>query len=173
MIAQQPILLKKINMKTLYRSIKASDNIALASIIRSGIEAFNLPTVGTAHSDPTTDHLFQLFSTPNSYYIVLEIAGEVMGGCGIYPTNGLPNKHAELVRFFLDKKAQGFGYGKILIQQCEELAKQFGYTHLYLESFPEMEAAIHLYELYNFKRIEKQLGNSGHFSCNVYMLKEL
>jgi putative acetyltransferase len=96
-----------------------------------------------------------------------------MGGCGIYPTNGLPNKHAELVRFFLDKKAQGNGYGKILIQQCEELAKQFGYTHLYLESFPEMEAAIHLYELYNFKRIEKQLGNSGHFSCNVYMLKEL
>ena len=160
-------------MKNLYRSIKASDNITLAKIIRSGIEAFNLPTVGTAHSDPTTDHLFQLFSTPNSYYIVLEIDDEIMGGCGIYPTNGLPKKYLELVRFFLDKKAQGYGYGKILIQQCEELAKQFGYTHLYLESFPEMEAAIHLYEKFNFKRIEKPLGNSGHYSCNVYMLKQL
>jgi putative acetyltransferase len=160
-------------MNTLYRSIKPSDNIALAKIIRSGIEAFNLPTVGTAHSDPTTDHLFQLFSTPNSYYIVLEIAGEVMGGCGIYPTNGLPNKHAELVRFFLDKKAQGNGYGKILMQKCEELAKQFGYTHLYLESFPEMEAAIHLYKKFNYKLLENPLGNTGHYSCNVYMLKEL
>jgi putative acetyltransferase len=173
MIAQQPILLIKINMNTLYRSIKTSDNIALANIIRSGIEAFNLPTLGTAHSDPTTDQLFQLFTIPNSYYIVLEIDGEVMGGCGIYPTEGLPYKHAELVRFFLTKKVQGKGFGKILIQKCEELAKRFGYTHLYLESFPEMEAAIHLYEKFNFIRLENPIGNSGHFSCNVYMLKLL
>ena len=164
---------KNLNMNALYRNIKPSDNIALANIIRNGIETFNLPTIGTAHSDPTTDYLFQLFTAPNSYYVVLELDGEIMGGCGIYPTEGLPDKYAELVRFFLNKKAQGFGYGKILLQKCEELAKQFGYTHLYLESFPEMKAAIHLYEKFNFLNLDKPLGNTGHFSCNVYMLKVL
>ncbi|MFZ4796912.1 MAG: GNAT family N-acetyltransferase [Bacteroidia bacterium] len=156
-----------------YRSIKIEDNKILASIIRSSIEALNLPTDGTAHSDPTTDDLYQLFTKENSGYIVLEIDGEVMGGCGVYPSNGLPNQHAELVRFFLDEQVRGKGFGKILMQKCEELAKQFGYTHLYLESFPDMEAAVHLYEKFNYTRLQNPLGNTGHFSCNVYMLKEL
>ncbi|MCF8428899.1 MAG: GNAT family N-acetyltransferase [Bacteroidia bacterium] len=161
------------NQNISYRSIKIEDNKILASIIRSGIEAFNLPTVGTAHSDPTTDDLFLLFTKENSGYIVLEIDGKVMGGCGVYPSNGLPNQHAELVRFFLDEQVRGKGFGKILMQKCEELAKQFGYTNLYLESFPDMEAAVHLYEKFNYVRLENPLGNTGHFSCNVYMLKVL
>jgi putative acetyltransferase len=161
------------NQNISYRSIKIEDNKILASIIRSGIEAFNLPTVGTAHSDPTTDDLFLLFTKENSGYIVLEIDGKVMGGCGVYPSNGLPNQHAELVRFFLDEQVRGKGFGKILMQKCEELAKQFGYTNLYLESFPDMEAAVHLYEKFNYVRLQNPLGNTGHFSCNVYMLKEL
>lgn len=161
------------NKEIVYRSIKDEDNKILASIIRSSIEALNLPTVGTAHSDPTTDDLYLLFTKENSGYIVLEINGEVMGGCGVYPSNGLPNQHAELVRFFLDEQVRGKGFGKILMQKSEELAKQFGYTHLYLESFPDMEAAVHLYEKFNYQRLQSPLGNTGHFSCNVYMLKEL
>jgi len=161
------------NKNIVYRNIKPEDNKILASIIRSSIEALSLPTAGTAHSDPTTDDLFLLFTKENSGYIVLEIDGKVMGGCGVYPSNGLPNQHAELVRFFLDEQVRGKGFGKILMQKCEELAKQFGYTHLYLESFPDMEAAVHLYEKFNYQRLQNPLGNTGHFSCNVYMLKEL
>lgn len=161
------------NNNIIYRSIKLEDNKILTSIIRSSIEALSLPTDGTAHSDPTTDDLYLLFTKENSGYIVLEIDGKVMGGCGVYPSNGLPNQHAELVRFFLDEQVRGKGFGKILMQKCEELAKQFGYSHLYLESFPDMEAAVHLYEKFNYQRLQNPLGNTGHFSCNVYMLKVL
>ena len=157
----------------IFRPIQAQDNAALAAIIRAGIESLNLPTEGTAHSDPTTDQLFQLFQTPRSYYFVAEEAGVVMGGCGIYPTTGLPENHAELVRFFLDPNVRGKGIGKYLMEQCEKKALELGYTHLYLESFPDMKAAIHLYETYHYQRLTKSLGNSGHFSCNVWMLKQL
>jgi putative acetyltransferase len=160
-------------IKVQIRALDKSDNAALASIIRSSIEALNLPTEGTAHSDPTTDDLAKLFTKEKSRYFVVEQNGQVLGGCGIYPSLGLPDKHAELVRFFLDPKVRGLGYGKLLMKKCEEAALQFGYTHLYLESFPEMEAAIHLYESFGYKKLTAPLGNTGHFACNVWMLKAL
>ena len=156
-----------------FRSIRPSDNFILARIIRENIEALGLPTAGTAHSDPTTDNLFNLFQTPGSAYLVLEVNDKAVGGCGIYPSNGLPARYAELVRFFLSPEIQGNGFGNVLMEKCEELAKEKGYTHLYLESFPEMEAAVHLYEKFGYQRLDKALGNTGHFSCNVWMLKEL
>jgi len=156
-----------------YRNIQQSDNAILAAIIRDGIEALGLPSEGTAHSDPTTDNLFGLFATPLSHYIVVEINDAIAGGCGIYPSTGLPEKYAELVRFFLDEHARGLGIGKHLMKQCELIARGLGYSHLYLESFPEMKAAIHLYKSAGYKVLDAPLGNTGHFACNVWMLKEL
>lgn len=156
-----------------YRKIKSTDNAALAQIIRSSIEDLKLPTEGTAHSDPSTDNLSGLFQHPLSDYVVVEQDHQIMGGCGIYPSPGLPEAHAELVRFFLHPHARGKGIGKELMQQCEALARLLGYTHLYLESFPDMEAAIHLYEKFGYTRLHAPLGNTGHFSCNVWMLKAL
>lgn len=160
-------------MHVTYRNITPNDNVALAKIIRQSIEALHLPTEGTAHSDPTTDNLFQLFQTPASTYIVAEMNDIPVGGCGIFPSNGLPSKHAELVRFFLAPEARGLGIGKELMKQCEAIASEMGYTHLYLESFPDMEAAIHLYEKFGYIRLNNPLGNTGHFACNVWMLKAL
>jgi putative acetyltransferase len=153
------------------RPIQPSDNLALASIIRESIESLGLPTEGTAHSDPTTDDLFKLFQCEKSYYWVLEIEQEVVGGCGIYPTYGLPNGCCELVRFFLKEKVRGKGYGKILMQKSEETAIHFGFSSIYLESFPDMKAAIALYEKYNYQYLSNSLGETGHHACNVWMLK--
>ena len=155
------------------RPIQPSDNLALAKIIRESIESLGLPTEGTAHSDPSTDDLFKLFKCEKSYYWVLEIDQEVVGGCGIYPTNGLPNGCCELVRFFLKEKVRGKGYGKILMQKSEETAIQFGFKSIYLESFPDMKAAIALYEKYAYQYLSNSLGNTGHHACNVWMLKTL
>ena len=52
-------------------------------------------------------------------------------------------------------------------------AKEFGYTHIYLESLPHFSKAISMYEESGFITIDKQLGNSGHSSCNVWMLKKI
>lgn len=160
-------------MPIIYRNILPKDSTILAGIIRSSIESLGLPTEGTAHSDPTTDNLFQLFSNPRSQYLVAELNGVVVGGCGIFPSTGLPETYAELVRFFLKEEARGIGIGKSLMEQCETIARNFGYTHLYLESFPSMEAAIHLYVKAGYKKLNQPLGNTGHFSCNVWMEKEM
>ncbi|MDZ4668489.1 MAG: GNAT family N-acetyltransferase [bacterium] len=161
------------DLEIVLRPIELADNSLLAKIIRAGIVTLGLPTEGTAHSDSTTDDLFALFKKPGAYYFVVELQGEVLGGCGVYPSNGLPEGYAELVRFFLDPKVRGKGVGKLLMQQCEQKALELGYRYLYLESFPEMETAVYLYQLYGFKTLAAPLGNTGHFACNVWMEKQI
>lgn len=155
------------------RPIQLSDNVPLAAIIRSSIEELGLPTEGTAHSDPTTYNLYQLFQKPKSYYWVAEKEGVVLGGCGIYPSNGLPDGCGELVRFFLAPSARKQGLGRLLMQKSIDTAMQLGYTTCYLESFPDMKDAIRMYEKSGFDYLNAPLGNTGHFSCNVWMLKKL
>jgi putative acetyltransferase len=152
------------------RHILQQDNAALAFAIRHNIELLNLPTQGTAHSDPTTDDLYNLFRQPLSvYFVVQSDVGDVLGGCGIYPTQGLPNGCCELVRFFLLPQWHGKGIGKVLLQRCMDAAKKMGYKRIYLESFPDMQAAVHLYVKYGFTRLDSPLGNTGHYACNVWM----
>jgi putative acetyltransferase len=154
------------------RPIHHADNALLAGIIRSAIEELDLPTEGTAHSDPTTNDLFALFQTPRSCYWVAEQEGNVLGGCGIYPSNGLPDGYCELVRFFLAPAARGKGIGFALMNKSFQSAMEMGYSHCYLESFPEMKEAITMYERNGFVRLNAPLGNTGHFSCNVWMVKK-
>lgn len=157
----------------LFRPIEPKDNARLAQIIRSAIEEFHVPLEGTAHTDPTTDDLFTLFQKPGSAYWIAEEAGEILGGCGVSPTSGLPEGCAELVRFFLTPASRGKGIGKQLMQQCFDTAQSLGYRQLYLETFAEMSAAVGMYEKMGFHYIPQALGNSGHYSCTIWMLKEL
>ncbi|MDQ1089268.1 GNAT family N-acetyltransferase [Siphonobacter sp. SORGH_AS_1065] len=156
-----------------FRLIQPSDNKRLAEIIRSGIEEFGVPLEGTAHTDPTTDDLYMLFRKSGSVYWVAEVDGLILGGCGISPTPGLPDGCAELVRFFLSPEARGKGIGKYLMQRCFETAITLGYRQLYLETFPEMSSAVGMYEHMGFYYIPQALGNSGHYSCTIWMLKDL
>jgi putative acetyltransferase len=57
------------------------------------------------------------------------------------------------------------------MQKSEETAIHFGFSSIYLESFPDMKAAIALYEKYNYQYLSNSLGETGHHACNVWMLK--
>lgn len=151
------------------RQIKESDNVTLAKIIRVAFIEFDAPKTGTVYSDPTTDNLFDLFKTERSVLWVAEHDGKIAGCCGIYPTPALPEGHVELVKFYLAAEARGKGIGKALLLKSIVSAKELGYKTIYLESLPEYDTAIKLYEKTNFKHIDHQLGVSGHSSCNVWM----
>ena len=161
-------------MPVTIRKIRVDDNIALARIIRDSLIEFDVPKVGTVYSDPDTDRLYQLFNeAPASCYFVVEEDGVLLGGCGVYPTPGLPPGYAELVKLYLTVATRGQGIGKMLMEKCYEEASKLGYTHLYLESFPQLAKAVSMYVKAGFKPLDGALGNSGHFACNIWMVKEL
>lgn len=155
------------------RLITPKDNVALAAVIRAALTEFGANKPGTVYFDPTTDQLFQLFETPGSIYYVAEKDNQILGGCGIFPTAGLPDKTCELVKLYLAPEARGTGLGKALMLKAMSWAKEAGYEQVYLESMPELSNAVTMYEKLGYKRLPKSLGNSGHDGCSIWMLKAL
>ena len=155
------------------RPIESRDNEALAKVIRTALADFGANKPGTVYFDPTTDALFELFRTPGSYYYVATIDEKVVGGCGIFPTENLPDGTCELVKLYVAKEARGTGLGKHLMEKSMNWAKENGYTQVYLESMPELSKAVSIYEKVGFKSLDHPLGNSGHCGCDIWMIKAL
>lgn len=155
------------------RKIEPEDNQPLAELIRTVFREYGIDRPGTVYTDPATDALYQLFETPGSVYWVVEDQGKLGGGCGIFPTKGLPDNCAELVKFYLSSDYRGKGFGKQLLEKCFKSAVGLGYTQLYLESFTELATAVGMYAKAGFRSIAHPLGNSGHTACTLWMVKEL
>jgi putative acetyltransferase len=160
-------------MSITFRKLEKKDNKEIADLIRSVFREFGIARPGTVYFDPTTDDLFTLFSIKGSEYWIAEENSAIIGGCGIYPTPGLPDGCAELQKLYLLSSYRGKGIGKALMEKSFESARKYGYKQVYLESLPELDRAISLYEKAGFKNIPGPLGNSGHFGCNIWMLKNL
>lgn len=161
-------------METTYtlRNIEPQDNAAIAKIIRSCLKEFGADKPGTVYYEESTDNLFGLYSVERSVYFIAEIEGNIIGGGGISPTNGLSEDTCELVKMYLLPEARGKGIGAALLNKCIETAKQKGFSKVYLESLPELKRAITVYEKFGFKKLSGPLGNTGHLS-GVWMIKEL
>ena len=128
------------------RNIHPDDNKELAAIVRNTLAEFGANHPGTVYYDPTTDALYELFQKPGSIYYVAELNGELIGGAGIYPSEGLPEGTCELVKMYLLPKARGLGLGKTLIDKVLAYAKENGYKNVYIETMPELKQAMKVYE---------------------------
>lgn len=156
------------------REIRPSDDESIRKIARSAFEEFGAPLTGSVYCDPRMEHLSQEFIREDAKYWVIEgTDGEILGGGGFYPTEGLPLGMAEVVKLYFSPSLRGKGYGKKMLSLIEQEAKKVGYKELYIESFPEFAKAVSLYEKVGFKHITHALGNSGHPAVTVWMTKEI
>lgn len=155
------------------RKIKESDNAFLAQMIREVFEEHEAPREGTVYTDKTTDSLYEVFQIEKAVFWIAESEHEILGCCGIYPTEGLPKGCAELVKFYLPKSARGKGIGKRLMEKSLESAGAFGYSALYIESLPVFSKAVGIYEKLGFIKLSTPLGETGHTGCDIWMLKKL
>ena len=155
------------------RTIQKTDNPELAKIVKDTLAEFGANKPNTVYFDPTTDTLFELFQTPRSIYFVAESAGKIVGGGGIFPTDGLPEDTCELVKMYLLPDARGLGLGRQLIEKCIQKAAELGYHKIYLETMPELKQALNVYAKFDFSYLPGPMGNSGHTGCSLWMLKEL
>jgi putative acetyltransferase len=160
-------------MNITIRTIQQSDNPALAKIIRDTLAEFGANHPGTVYYDPTTDALYELFQRKGATYFIGEIDGKIVGGAGIYPSDGLPTDTCELVKMYLLPEARGVGLGKTLIEKSLQFAKESGYKNVYLESMPELKKALTVYEKFGFTYLTGPMGNTGHFGCELWMIKRI
>lgn len=158
---------------TRIRPILPADNAAIAAVIRNTLTEFGAAKPGTAYYDKATDHMYASFQLPGSRYHVGLLNDRIGGGGGIYPTEGLPDNVCEMVKMYLSPEARGHGLGRQLIEASLDFARTYGYTQVYIETMPELQTAMSIYERYGFRYLQGPMGNTGHYGCSVWMLKQL
>jgi putative acetyltransferase len=145
----------------------------MADIIRHSLEEFDIDLQGTVYVDPYLDNMYSHFTVPDKVYFVAIEDGIVLGGSGIAPLDDVNRDICELQRMFVLKAARGKGIGQQLMDKCLVAAKEMGFKKCYLETFADMQKAIALYERNNFRYMDAAMGNTGHFACKTWMLRDL
>ncbi|MDP5107104.1 GNAT family N-acetyltransferase [uncultured Polaribacter sp.] len=155
------------------REIKQEDNAQIANVIRTVLIELGVPKVGTAYEDKATDEMFENFQKPTSVYYVVAHNGKIVGGAGVAQLDNFEGKTCELQKMYFLPIVRGKGIGSALISKCLDKAKTLGFENCYLETMPYMVAAKTLYQKNGFINLDKPMGNTGHYSCNVWMIKTL
>jgi len=155
------------------REIQKHDNAQMASIVREVLTDFGAPKVGTAYADPYLDTLFEVYNIPRAVYFVVENEGKILGGAGIMQLENAEDSICELQKMYFLPEIRGLGFGTQLMDLCLEKARAFGFESCYIETMTSMDAALKLYRKSGFDYLEQPVGNTGHNSCELWMLKKL
>ena len=153
------------------REIEQKDNPKIARAIRSVLIEMGVPKVGTAYEDASLDCMAETYSHPKTRYFFLGQDEAILGGAGIAPLDNYEDNVCELQKMYFMPEARGKGLGTKMMNACLEFAKNAGFESCYLETMPYMDDARKLYKKVGFEFLEKPLGNTGHYSCTVWMLK--
>jgi len=155
------------------REIQPKDNTQIAQVIRAVLIEFGVPKAGTAYEDKALEDMHEAYKKASSAYYVIEHRQKIIGGAGVAQLDNYDGNICEFQKMYFLEEARGRGLGSKMIAICLAKAKEFGFEKCYLETMPYMKSARALYTKNGFASLDKPLGNTGHYSCNVWMLKEL
>ncbi len=167
------------------RPINRDDNAAIAAVIRRVMPEFGADGPGFALHDPEVDDIAAAYSQARSAYFVVELNGRVAGGAGFATLEGseslpltqldppLLGPVCELRKMYFLQELRGKGAASALLQHCLDQARKAGFRHCYLETLSHMSAARALYARHGFQPLKAALGNTGHFGCNTFYMREL
>lgn len=155
------------------RKIEKTDNKELAKMLKTVLTEVGANADGFAFTDPQLDNMFEYYDTQiGNYYVVVNNEGTIIGGAGIGTLDG-ETSIMELQKMYFLPETRGKGIAQKLLDHLMLEAKGNGFQQCYLETLDGLDAALVLYRRNGFTLIDKPLGNTGHFGCNVYMLKSL
>ncbi|CAM3836847.1 hypothetical protein BS639_17360 [Rouxiella silvae] len=97
-------------------------------------------------------------NTPNAIELVAEVDGKLVGCLAIQRMEGAI---AKLFGFHVDASMQGQGIGRTLLREGIAQAVIHNFTHLELDTWGDMGAAVHLYESLGWVRGPDPLPESG------------
>ncbi|WP_394971528.1 GNAT family N-acetyltransferase [uncultured Croceitalea sp.] len=155
------------------REIAIKDNEQVAKVVRKVLEDLGVPKIGTAYADKALDNMYKAYDKPKAAYFVVEENNIIIGCAGIAQLDNYEGNICELQKMYFLEEARGRGMGTRMIKVCLEKAKTFDFEKCYLETMPYMKAAQKLYKNNGFRYIDTPMGNTGHYSCPVWMIKDL
>ena len=155
------------------REIRSEDNAEVAKVVREVLIEIGVPKVGTAYADKALDQMFENYDVPRADYFLVIEENRILGCAGIAQLENYEGNVCELQKMYFLAEARGRGLGAKMMQVCLDRAKEYGYEKVYIETMPYMKAAQKLYLQSGFKYIDERMGDTGHFSCPVWLLKSI
>jgi putative acetyltransferase len=155
------------------RPIREADDAAMGSVIRSVMTEFHAVGAGYSIEDPEVDAMSESYSGPGTDYFVAERDGDILGGAGVGTLTGSDGTVCELRKMYVMPAGRGIGLGRKLLERCLEAARHSGYEQCYLETLRHMNQADRLYTKFGFKALNGPMGETGHFSCDSWSIKDL
>jgi putative acetyltransferase len=162
-----------VELRLAIRPICATDDDAVAAIIRTVMPEFGAKGPGFAINDPEVDHMSAAYARPRAAFFVVTDGERVIGGGGIAPLERGDERTCELRKMYFLAEARGRGAGAALLERCLGAARSFGYACCYLETLARMDAARKLYARFGFRPLCAPMGNTGHFGCDSYYALDL
>lgn len=144
-------------------------------IVKEVLKEHHADRPGTAFYDEELSNLYRSYTISQScFYVIEKISNKkIVGGAGIGPLAGGNKTICELKKMHILPEARGIGLGKLLLQKVLNSAHEFGYLKCYLETLSHFYQAKQLYTKMGFIHLDKPMGNTGHHSCDEWMIKKL
>ena len=155
------------------RPVRPSDNSRLAEIIREILEEMQVPKKGSTYEDESLKTMYESFQQKGAAYFVVEHKAKLLGGGGIVHLKDAAIDICELQKMYLSIETRGLGIGEKLLKVCLSAAREMGYKRCYLETMSDMKAAQSLYTKNGFRFLNQRMGNTGHYVCPVWMIKDI
>ena len=163
----------KVKGDFLIRKIKEEDNQEIKRVLSSVMREFDVPETGTALADPELENMYQSYNCIKSSYYVILNNDTLLGGAGISKLKNSNDNICELQKMYFLNEARCKGLGSLMIDLCLKSALDYGFEKCYLETMHNMDKAQSLYLKKGFSYLQKPIGNTGHCSCPVWMIKNL
>ncbi len=155
------------------REIQPKDNQQVKKVVQAVLVEMGVPKVGTAYEDESLNDMHAEYDKRRMAYFVVEEDGEIIGCAGIAPLKNGDPEICELQKMYFLPVARGRGVGTQMMDHCLAYAKEQGFRKCYLETLPYMKNAIKLYNRTGFEPLEKPMGDTGHYNCTVWMIRDL
>lgn len=118
--------------------------------------------------DEELDHLDEKYGQPFGRLYLAYYDEELAGCIGL---KKIDENNCEMKRLYVRSGFRGKHIGSRLIEQIIEDAKRIGYSHMWLDTLPFLESAIHLYREYGFYETDSY--NDSPMSTSIYMKLDL
>ncbi|MCB9620020.1 MAG: GNAT family N-acetyltransferase [Sandaracinus sp.] len=162
-------------MDDLLRPIRASDDEAVAAIIRDVMTEHGASGPGFAIHDAEVAAMSECYAArERSACFVIESFDEGVLGCAaVAPLEGAAPEICELRKMYFRPALRGRGAGRRMLRHVLRVAASLGFARCYLETLASMKKARALYESEGFEKLSGPLGHTGHFACDTQYVRRL
>jgi len=146
-----------------YVSLPAED--ARVNVVRAGLGELDLAweildeyndAVGVIARDDRAS-LAGYLEAPNAFWLALD--GERVAGCVALRPLAERQADCEVKRLYVRPEYRGAGIASALMDAAEEYARSSGFTHVYLDTFDALDAAVRFYDRRGYDRITRYNDN--------------